>query len=67
MYNKPLTRRHPLYNRHFLLVPMVSVLEGLHCIYPSASGAVPPRPLAVVFPLAKHPVLNPARGSTIDK
>ena len=31
MYNKPLTRGHPLYNGPFLLVPMVSALEGLHC------------------------------------
>ena len=32
MYNKPLTRGHPLYNGQFLLVPMVSALERFHCI-----------------------------------
>ena len=31
MYNKPLTREHPLYNGQFLLVPMVSALERFHC------------------------------------
>ena len=32
MYNKPLTREHPLYNGRFLLVPMVSALERFNCI-----------------------------------
>ena len=31
--NKPLTRGHPLYNGQFFLVPMVSALERVHCIY----------------------------------
>ena len=48
MYNKPLTRGHPLYNGQFLFVLMVSTLERFHCMYIHCTYIVRSCDLAVV-------------------